>query len=366
MIPLVDVKANNASLEGELEAAVSNVVREAAFILGPAVERFERAFAEYLGVKHVLGLQSGTAALQLALLAKGIGRGDEVVIPAMTFFATGEAVSLTGATPVFVDVDPVTLTMDVAELESAVTSATKAIVPVHLYGQAANLGAIGEVAAKRGIPVIEDACQAHGASWNGRKVGSIGDAAAFSFYPGKNLGCWGEGGALATNDDALAAKVRLLRDHGSPKKYEHAVIGFNYRMEGIQGAVLGVKLPHLDGWNARRRALAKRYSDALARVGDLVLPVARNEESHVWHLYSVRTRRREKVFASFEKHGIARAIHYPTPLHLLDAYRGLGVLEGAYPVSEAAGRDSLSLPLYPELDEAKQDAVIAAVKEAFR
>ena len=365
MIPLVDLKANLASIRAEVDVAIRKVIDDTAFILGPAVEGFERDFAAYLGVKHAVGVQSGTAALQLILLGMGIGPGDEVITAPSSFFASAEAISLTGARPVFADVEPDTLNLDPAKLEAAIGPATRAIVPVHLYGQSADMKAIGAIAARRGIPVVEDACQAHGATFGEQKVGGIGFAGAFSFYPGKNLGAFGEGGAVTTNNDELAAKIRRLRDHGSPEKYRHSMVGFNYRLEGIQGAVLGVKLKHLDRWNDARRRLAARYDQKLRGVGDLILPVDRKHGRHVYHLYAVRSPSRERIFARFAERNIARASHYPIPIHLQEAYAGLGLGKGSFPVAEAAAAQTFSLPLYPELTEAQQDQVVEAVQSAF-
>jgi dTDP-4-amino-4,6-dideoxygalactose transaminase len=365
MIPLVDLKAQVASIRGELDAAVAAIIDDTAFILGPGVERFERAFAELVGVKHCVGVNSGTAALQLALMASGIGSGDEVITAPSSFFATAEAISLCGARPQFADVEADTLNLDPSLIERAIGPKTRAIVPVHLFGQAADLGPILEIAKRRNLVLIEDACQAHGATYGDKRCGSFGRAAAFSFYPGKNLGAFGEAGGITTNDDALAARARILRDHGSPEKYRHSVVGYNYRMEGLQGAVLDVKLRHLEKWNQARRSLAARYSERLRGVGDLVLPVERPYGRSAWHLYVVRSGARERIFEQFAKAGVARAIHYPIPIHLQDAYRGLGFVNGTFPVAEAAAQSCLSLPLYPELSEAQQDRVIDAVKAAF-
>jgi dTDP-4-amino-4,6-dideoxygalactose transaminase len=293
MIPLVDLKAQLATIRPEIEAAFARVLDDTAFILGPAVDKFERAFAELIGVKHCVCVSSGTAALQLALMAAGIGPGDEVLTAPSSFFASAEAISLAGATPTFCDVSEDTLNLDPARIEAALTSRTKAILPVHLFGQAADMQAIDELARRRNLIVIEDACQAHGATYRldgkERRCGSLGRAGAFSFYPGKNLGAFGEGGALTTDDAALAAKARLLRDHGSPEKYKHTLVGYNYRLDGLQGAVLGVKLPHLLRWNEARRTLAHRYHEKLRGVGDLVLPVERPYGTSAWHLYAVRS-----------------------------------------------------------------------------
>ena len=365
MIPLVDVRAQNASLRGEIDAAIGAVIDDASFVLGPAVARFERAFAAYIGVEHCVAVSSGTAALHLALLGLGIGPGDEVLTAPSSFFATAEAVSLSGARPTFADVEAETLNLDPERIEDAVTPRTRMVLPVHLYGQTAELAPIGELVSRHGLLLVEDACQAHGATYAGRRAGSIGRAGCFSFYPGKNLGALGEGGAVTTDDATLAARIRLLRDHGSRERYHHEAVGFNYRMDGLQGAVLAVKLPHLDAWNAARRVRALRYCDRLAGVGDLRLPVERGPGRHAWHLFVARSSRRERIFERFAARGIARAIHYPTPIHLQEAYRELGLGPGSFPVAEAAAREIFSLPLYPELTESDQDAVVATIREAF-
>ncbi len=365
MIPLVDLKAQLASIRPEIDAALRTVLDDTAFILGPAVERFERAFADYIGVKHCVGVNSGTAALQLALMGAGIGPGDEVITAPSSFFASAEAIALCGARPVFVDVERDTLNLDPALLQKALTPRIKAIVPVHLYGQAADMTPILALAAARNILVVEDACQAHGATYGDKRCGALGRAAAFSFYPGKNLGAFGEAGAVTTDDDAIAARARLLRDHGSPEKYRHVVVGYNYRLEGLQGAVLDVKLRHLESWNASRRRLAARYHERLAGAAGLELPVERDYGRSAWHLYVVRTDRRQRVLEQLGKDGIARAIHYPIPIHLQEAFSGLGYTKGSFPVAEEAADRCLSLPLYPELSDAQQDQVIASVIAAL-
>jgi dTDP-4-amino-4,6-dideoxygalactose transaminase len=317
-------------------------------------------------VKHCVGVQSGTAALHLALLALGVGPGDEVITAPSSFFASAEAISLAGATPIFVEVERDTLNLDPARLEAAIGPRTKAVVPVHLYGHPADMTPILEIARRRGVAVLEDACQAHGATYGEKRCGALGRAGAFSFYPGKNLGAFGEGGAVTTDDDALAAKLRLLRNHGSAEKYYHPIVGFNYRLDGIQAAVLEVKLRHLDAWNAKRRALAARYLEKLAGLGDLVLPVERAHGRTSWHLFVVRTRSRDRVFEVFKERDVARAIHYPVPIHLQAAYAGLGHKPGAFPITEQAAGELLSLPLYPELTHAQQDVVIGALEAALR
>jgi len=361
-VPFVDLKAQYRTIQDEIDAAIREVIESTAFVLGPAVERFESDFAGYLGVDHVVATNNGTTALQLALLALEIRSGDEVIVPAHTFIATAEAVAHVGATPVFVDVLEDTGNLDPARLASAATARTRAIIPVHLYGQPVDLDRILEFARGRGIPVLEDACQAHGATYHGRRVGSFGVASCFSFYPGKNLGAFGEGGAVATDDPHLAARVRRLRDHGQTRRYEHAEIGYNARMEGIQGAVLAVKLRHLDDWNESRRARAAAYSEALAGVPGLQTPEVAQDREHVFHLYVVRTEERDALRNHLSSMGIQTGLHYPVPLHLQGAF-GTGTNRyGEYPVAERWARTGLSLPLFAELTESQQSEVIQGVR----
>ncbi|HVF87626.1 MAG TPA: DegT/DnrJ/EryC1/StrS family aminotransferase [Pyrinomonadaceae bacterium] len=351
-VPFVDLQAQYKQIKRGVDAAVARVLESAAFILGREVEAFEEAFAEYVGAQFCVGVGSGTAAIQLAVTACGVGHGDEVIVPANTFFATAEAVSTAGATPVFVDADPMSYTIDVMKIETAITPRTRAIIPVHLYGQAADLDPIFEIAARHNLSVIEDAAQAHGAEYKGRKVGSLGRANCFSFYPGKNLGAYGEGGAVMTDDASVARRVRLLRDHGSEQKYRHDVVGYNFRLEGIQAAVLGVKLKHLDGWNELRRAHARRYSTLLcdaARRGHLALPSEMPYARHVYHLYVVQTERRDEMQKSLSAAGVQTGIHYPIPVHLQPAYNSLGYKPGDFPEAERQATRVLSLPMYPEL-----------------
>jgi dTDP-4-amino-4,6-dideoxygalactose transaminase len=360
-VPFVDLKGQYQSIQGEIDAAIREVVESCAFVLGPAVERFERDFADYLGVEEVVGVNSGTAAIQLTLLALGIGPEDEVIVPAHTFIATAEAVSQTGSRPVFVDVHRDTANLDASLLAAAVTPRTRAILPVHLYGQPADMEPILRFASERGLMVIEDACQAHGAHYRGRRVGSFGRAGCFSFYPGKNLGAYGEGGAIATNDHELALRLRRLRDHGQTERYHHAEIGFNARLEGIQGAVLGVKLQHLDRWNRARRAHASVYCEDLKSAG-VTLPVEAESCESVYHLFVVRSERRDALREHLASRGVQTGLHYPIPVHLQDAYAALGHREGDFPESEAWARECLSLPMFPELSFAQIDQVIQGVK----
>jgi len=360
-VPFVDLKAQYRSIRGEIETAIHDVIESSGFVLGPAVERFEAEFAEYLGVDYVIGINSGTMALQLALLAIGAGPGDEVIVPAHTFVATAAAVSHVGASPVLVDVLARTGNLDPSLLEGAITSRTRAILLVHLYGQPADLDPILELAEPRGIAVIEDACQAHGALYRGLPVGTFGIASCFSFYPGKNLGAYGEAGAVATDDPAIAARIRRLRNHGERERYKHVEIGFNARMEGIQGAVLSVKLRHLNEWNDARRVCAADYAAALSECG-LELPGVEPDRNHVYHLYVVRTGDRDDLRQHLAEQGIQTGLHYPVPIHLQEAYRGLGYCDCDFPVAEHWAARCLSLPMYAELTTAQIDEVVEGVK----
>lgn len=366
MIPLVDLRAQLANLRPEIDRAIGNVLDNTAFILGPAVEKFEREFADYIGVAHCVAVNSGTAALQLALMGAGIGAGDEVITTPASFFATAEAISLTGARPVFVDCDAETLTIDVGQIAAAITPRTRAIVPVHLYGQAADMEPLTKIAVQHDLKIIEDACQAHGATYRGKRLGGLGLAGAFSFYPGKNLGAIGEGGAITTNDANLVQVAKQLREHGSPEKYRHNLVGYNYRMEGVQGAVLSVKLPYLNQWNQKRAQLAAHYSERLAGLRNLKLPVVRDSGISAWHLYTVRSPQREQIFAAFARQGIACAVHYPIPIHLQPAYQNLAYPVGSMPVAEAASNELLSLPLYPELTSEQQEQVISTLVSVLK
>jgi dTDP-4-amino-4,6-dideoxygalactose transaminase len=359
-VPFVDLKAQYRAIQTEVDDAIRAVIEEAAFVLGPAVERFEGDFARYLGVDSVVGTSNGTTALQLSLLALGVGSGDEVIVPAHTFIATAEAVSHVGATPVLVDVQDETGNLDPAALPAATTTRTKAIIPVHLYGQPADLDPIIEFAESRGIAVLEDACQAHGAAYRGARVGSYGAASCFSFYPGKNLGAYGEAGAVATNDPELAARVRRLRDHGQSRRYHHAEVGYNARMEGIQGAVLGVKLRHLDSWNRARVSHAAYYSAGLSGI-DVEVPVTAPDRDHVFHLYVVRSPGRDELREHLASLEIQTGLHYPVPLHLQPAYESLNYRLGDFPVAERWARECLSLPIFPEMRRDQLDEVILGV-----
>ena len=358
---MVDLRAQYRSIRAEVDAAIARTVESAQFIRGEECGLFEKEFAAFCGASHACGVANGTDALTLALRAYDVGDGDEVVTVANTFIATGEAIVLNGAKPVFVDVDPDTFTMDPSRLEAAITPRTKVILPVHLYGHPADMDAINAIAARHGLPVLEDAAQAHGASLGGRRTGALGHAACFSFYPGKNLGAYGDAGIVVSSDSAFVARVRELADHGSVRKYEHRVIGTNSRLDTLQAAVLRVKLAHLEEWNAARRERAAAYDAALAGTPGLTLPREREGARSAWHLYTLRSRDREALRADLARLGVATAVHYPKPIHLQAALASLGGRPGDLPVSEASCREVLSLPLYPEMTLESVARVGAAV-----
>ena len=360
VIPLVDLKAQYRSIKGEVDAAVAAVLEGGHFILGPEVEAFEREFSAYCGTAHTVGVNSGTSALHLALLAAGVGAGDEVITTAFTFVATVAGIEYTGARAVLVDVDPSTLTIDPERLESAITPRTKAIIPVHLYGQPADMDPILSIARAHGLVVIEDAAQAHGAEYKHRRAGSIGDLGCFSFYPGKNLGAAGDGGAVTTANEDYARTVRMLRDWGAEQKYLHVVKGFNFRLDEIQAAILRVKLRRLEAWTELRRHLARAYTTLLAESG-VSLPVEAPDVRHVYHLFAVRSKARDRVRSELHAAGIQAGIHYPIPVHLQPAYANLGYRRGDFPVAERAADEVLSLPLYPELSSGAVERVARAV-----
>lgn len=361
-VKFVDLSAQHRTLESEIKAVFDRVLAKCSFVLGPEVDKFEKAFAAYCSAAHCIAVTNGTAALQLVLQGLGVGPGDEVITVAHTFIATAEAINAAGARPVFVDIHPDSYTMDPSKLEAAITPRTKAIIPVHLYGQPADMDAINAIASRHNISVIEDSCQAHGAKYKGRSTGSLGHAACFSFYPSKNLGACGEGGAITTNDVELAKKVRMLRDHGSVKKYEHDFPAYNLRLEGVQGGVLAVKLPHLDGWNANRRALAKRYDELFAG-SSVITPKQMDYAKHVYHLYVVVVEDREGLRKALTEQGIENSLHYPIPLHLQKAYSYLGYKKGDFPVSEHVAASHVSLPMYAELPAEHVEFVAKTVRE---
>ena len=363
-VPLADLKTQYARLRDEITHALAEVAEGASFILGPKVSQFEKDFAAYTSTKYAIGVNSGTSALHLALLCAGVSAGDEVITVPMTFIATSWAISYCGATPVYVDIDPVTYTMNTDQVEKKITRRTKALLPVHLYGQMADMEAMLDISRRHGIPLIEDAAQAHGATCGGRAAGSLGLCGCFSFYPGKNLGACGEAGAVVTDDHNIAARLLSLRDHAQEKRYHHDEIGFNYRMDGFQGAVLGIKLKYIENWTEIRRALAIRYQRLLFDL-PLVLPTEGEGRRHVWHLFVVTHPDRDRIRAELEARGIHTGLHYPIPLHLQKAYEHLRYREGDFPVAERIGRECFTLPLFAEMTAAQQTAVVDALTDVL-
>jgi dTDP-4-amino-4,6-dideoxygalactose transaminase len=361
-VPFLDLKAQYGDVKPEIDAAISRVLESGEFVLGSEVAAFEREFATYCQAAECIAVNSGTSALHLALLAVGVGPGDEVITVPFTFIATVAAITYTGARPVLVDIEPRSFNMDPSAIEAAITPRTKAILPVHLYGQTADMDPILDIARRRGLAVIEDAAQAHGAQYKGRTAGSMGDIGCFSFYPTKNLGAFGEGGAVVTNNSEHAKTVRMLRDWGQDRKYHHALQGFNYRMEGLQGAILRVKLRHLERWTEARRALARCYNESLKDSG-LTLAQEMPWARHVYHLYTVRAEDRDTLKAGLQAEGIQTAIHYAIPAHLQPAYRGLGYKKGDFPHSESSAEHVLCLPIYPEFSEESIVRVAHSVKK---
>jgi len=361
-IPFVDLKAQYQSISSELTPVIASILENTAFIGGAAVSNFEAAFAKYCEVKSCVGVGNGTDALSIAMTALGLKAGDEVITVSHTFIATAESISATGATPVFVEINPSTYLIDPAAAEAAITPKTRAIVAVHLYGQAVDFAPLRKIADKHNLKLIEDAAQAHGARFDGKRVGSFGDVACFSFYPGKNLGAYGDGGAVVTNDDALAEKVRKISNHGRLDKYLHEMEGVNSRLDGLQAAILGVKLPHLDSWNAGRRAMAAIYSEALASTPGVVLPTIAAGAEPVWHLYVIQVPDREGLQAYLSDQQIASGFHYPIPLHRQPAYARMKLEEGSMPITESVSGKIISLPMFAELGEARATKVAEAVQ----
>ena len=364
-IPLVDLKAQYGQLKSDVDAAIARVVSNADFILGRDVEAFESEYAAFCEAEHAVALDNGLSALELGMRALGIGPGDEVITPAHSFIASSSAISFTGATPVWIDADPVTYNIDVAKIEAAITPRTKAIMPVHLYGQPAEMDEIMALARRHHLYVVEDACQAHGARYRGKRVGSIGDIAAFSFYPGKNLGAYGDAGALTTNNKDIADTVRRMRNYGQRKKYDHEHLAWNRRMDTLQAAVLRVKLPHLEAWNDARRRHASVYDELLAGAG-VSTPRVAPEREHVFHLYVVESDARDQLLEHLDHDGIHAGIHYPIPIHEQKAYAAAGKGPGSFPVTEKASRRLLSLPMYAELSEEQLRRVAGAVGQFSR
>jgi dTDP-4-amino-4,6-dideoxygalactose transaminase len=364
VIPYVDLKKQYRSIKAEIDEAVLRVLDSSQFILGEEVAGFEREFASYCRVSETVAVNSGTSALHLALLAAGVGAGDEVITVPFTFVATVSAIGYVNARAVFVDVDPVYYTMDPSKLEAAITPRTRAIMPVHLYGQPADMDPILEIAARHRLAVIEDAAQAHGAEYHGRRCGSMSAVAGFSFYPGKNLGAYGEGGAVVSSDPRMLHHMRMLRDWGSPRRYEHAIKGFNYRMDAIQGAILRVKMRHIEAWTDARRSRAAAYARHLADA-PVRLPGERPGCRHVYHVYAIRTPERQGVRAALEERGIHTGVHYPIPVHLQAAHADLGYTRGDFPVSEQLAEEVLSLPIFPELTDDQVGEVCSVVRGAL-
>ena len=361
-VPFVDLKAQHSQIRDEVNLAIQEVIDKCSFVGGPYLKTFEDEFATFCEAKHAIGVSSGTAALHVSLVACDIGPGDEVITVPNTFIATTEAITLSGAKPVFVDVDLESYNIDASKIEGAITPRTKAIMPVHLYGQPADMDPILEIASRHGLTVIEDACQAHGAEYKGRKVGALGGVGCISFYPGKNLGAYGDGGMVVTNDSRVAEKIRILCNHGQAEKNKHAREGFNYRLDGVQAAILTVKLRYLEDWTRRRRHNANRYSELL-QDEDIITPIEKKFAKHVFHLYIIRLKRRDALAEHLRAHGVAVGLHYPIALHLQEAYAHLGYRPGAFPVAEQCAAQVLSLPMFAELTEEQIQHVILGIKQ---
>jgi dTDP-4-amino-4,6-dideoxygalactose transaminase len=364
-VPFLDLHRQYASIRREITEAIEAVVERTAFAGGPFVSQFEEHFAEFCGVRHAVGVGSGTDALWAALVVLGVGEGDEVITVPNTFIATAEAISRCGARPVFVDIDERRHTLDPERLESVITPRTKAIIPVHLFGQMADMDPILDIARERNLRVVEDACQAHGARYKGKRAGSMGDAGCFSFYPGKNLGAYGEAGAVVTNAPEIDAQIRVLRDHGQTKKYHHEMVGWNARMDGLQGAILDVKLRHLEGWTRRRREIAAEYDQLLGNLPGVQTPRELPDSRHVYHLYPVRVGHRDDVMDKMAQADVHCGIHYPVPVHLTAAYRDLGYGPGSFPVAERCAGELLSLPMFPELTPEETARTVWALKQSI-
>jgi dTDP-4-amino-4,6-dideoxygalactose transaminase len=366
-IPLVDLAAQQAEVAVEVAAGWQEILDRSSFVGGPHVAAFESEYADFIGTSHCVGVGNGTDAIEIALRALGVGPGDECIVPANTFVATAEAVSRAGAAPVLVDcADDDTYLIDTAAVQAAVTPRTRAILPVHLYGQPAPVELLMPIAEQAGACIVEDAAQSQGARRDGVRAGSLGQAAATSFYPGKNLGAYGDAGAVLTNSAEASARMRMMRDHGSPRKYEHETLGFNSRMDALQAVVLSAKLRRLDKWNEGRRTAAARYDEMLAEIPGVTLPRTLAGNEHVWHLYVVRVRNRDRVLRELQAAGAGAGIHYPVPVHLTGAYAGLGYAEGAFPVAERVSREILSLPLFAEITVGQQERIVSVLRGAVR
>ncbi|WP_125152727.1 DegT/DnrJ/EryC1/StrS family aminotransferase [Clostridium rectalis] len=361
-VNLLDLKVQYNNIQQEIEKAIKEVLESTHFIMGPNVKELEKEVAEFTGVKHAIAVANGTDALMLSLRALGVGPGDEVITTPFTFFASAETTSVLGAKPVFADIDKNTLCIDAESIEKKITKNTKAIIPVHIFGQMCDMDKIMEIANKYNIPVIEDACQAIGSEYKGKRAGTIGHTATYSFFPTKNLGCYGDGGMVVTNNDDLAEKIRVLRVHGSRKKYHHEVIGYNSRLDEIQAAVLRVKLKYLKEWNELRYEKAHVYNELLKDT-DLVLPYEDSDCKHIYHQYVVRAKDRDKLVEFLKENGVSTAIYYPLPVHMLDVYKNLGYKEGDLPISEEACRHTFALPMYPEITRHQQEYVTTCIKK---
>lgn len=364
-IPFLDLKAQYQSIRHEVNTAIQNILDNATYVLGKSVADFEQAFAKAHDVKHAVGVSSGTDGNHLALWVLDIKSGDEIIIPANTFIATAWGATLCGATPVFVDCEKDGYNLDPSKIEAAITTKTKAIVVVHLYGQSADMEPLIQIAKKYHLFLVEDCAQAHLSEYKGKRVGGFGITSSFSFYPGKNLGAYGEAGAFTTNDDSLATKAKMLRDHGALQKYSHETYGHNYRMEGIQGAVLGVKLKHLASWTEKRQAVAVKYNTLLKNVGDIVLPKEMPYAKHVYHLYVIQTTKRDNLQKHLTDKGIGTGLHYPIPLHLQKCFEHLRYRKGAFPITEQLSERCLSLPMFAELSDKQIDYVCDSIKKFF-
>ena len=365
MIPFVDLKAQYQSIKDDVQREALNVFEQTNFILGKPVSEFEEAFAAFCDSKFCVGVASGTDALHLAIKALDIGPGDEVITVANTFIATVLGISYSGATPVLVDMDEKTFNIDLDKIEEKITEKTRAILPVHLYGRPVDMDRLQKIAEKHKLYIIEDACQSHGATWKGKKTGSFGIMGCFSFYPGKNLGAYGDGGAITTSDEKLYNKLKMMRNYGSPKKYYHDFIGFNSRLDTVQAAVLNVKLKHLNEWGDKRFANARMYNKKLAGIGDIITPDLEGVESHVFHLYVIRTKKRDELLKYLNENDVQCGIHYPVPIYALGAYKPLGQSGKDFPVTERISKEILSLPMFPELTEEQIDRVVGTIKKFF-
>jgi dTDP-4-amino-4,6-dideoxygalactose transaminase len=362
-IPLVNLRRQYHSIKDEIDKKIMEVLESGKFILGENVEAFEEEFARYCGAKYGVGVASGTDALIMALKAVGVGKGDEVITVPNTFIATVDAISHNGATPTFIDIEPETYTMKASDIRQKITKRTKVILPVHLYGHPVDMDPLLEAAEENDLYVVEDACQAHGAEYKGRKVGSLGNIACFSFYPSKNLGAYGDGGIIVTNNEEVAERARMLRDYGQKEKYKHVVIGYNSRLDEMQAAILRVKLRYLDRWIDERRRNAKKYSEELSEIPDVIPPIEKSYAKHVYHLYVIRTKHRNEMQRWLSSRSISTGIHYPIPIHLQEAYMHLNLREGSFPETEMCSKEILSLPMFPELTEDEISYVCQCIRE---